>query len=189
MNSVMKDVIPTRENRHSLQPASRLPSVKFLLMFGQLQPEEIEKLISSQVVGRIGCHADGQTYIVPISYAYDGVYIYGFTQEGMKVRMMRKNPRVCFEIDNLKTMANWQSVIAWGEFEELKDGADRQQALLKLHERILPIIASATTRISPEWPFAPNDINSIKGVVYRVRLTEKTGRFENNDVPSFLYWG
>jgi nitroimidazol reductase NimA-like FMN-containing flavoprotein (pyridoxamine 5'-phosphate oxidase superfamily) len=158
-------------------------------MFGELSKEKIEEVLHGQVVGRIGCHADGTTYIVPISYAYDGKYIYGHTQEGMKVTMMRKNRVVCFEVDNLQNMANWQSVIGWGEYEELKDGPDRQAALQKLHERILPMVASATTRISPEWPFAPNDMNSIKGVVFRIGMTRITGRFENNDIPSFLYWG
>jgi nitroimidazol reductase NimA-like FMN-containing flavoprotein (pyridoxamine 5'-phosphate oxidase superfamily) len=158
-------------------------------MFGELSQQKIEEVLHDQVVGRIACHADGTTYVVPISYAYDGKYIYGHTQEGMKINMMRKNRNVCFEVDNLQNMANWQSVIAWGEFEELKDGSARKEALQKLHDRILPVVSSATTRISPEWPFAPNDMNTIKGIVYRIGLTKKTGRFENNYVPSFLNWG
>ncbi len=39
-------------------------------MFGELNPEEIEQLLSAQLVGRIGCHADGTTYVVPVSYGY-----------------------------------------------------------------------------------------------------------------------
>jgi hypothetical protein len=59
-------------------------------MFGILNPVEIEQLLSKQLVGRIGCHADGVTYVVPISYAYDGEYVYARTFEGMKINMMRK---------------------------------------------------------------------------------------------------
>ena len=54
-------------------------------MFGRLDPEEIDELLHQQIVGRIGCHSDGVTYIVPISYAYDGKYIYAHTLEGMKI--------------------------------------------------------------------------------------------------------
>jgi hypothetical protein len=88
-------------------------------MIGELATPHIEELLKSEVMGRIGCHHAGTTYIVPTSYAYDGTYIYVHTHEGMKVEMMRKNPAVCFQVDNMRDMANWQSVIAWGTYEEL----------------------------------------------------------------------
>lgn len=158
-------------------------------MFGKLSPEEIETVLHHQVVGRLGCHADGLTYVVPISYGYDGQFIYGHTVEGMKINMMRKNPRLCFEVDTMIDMANWKSVIAWGKFEELKEDSERHLAIQKLHERILPMIASATTKLSKDWPFTPKNTDTIKGIVFRIILTEKTGRFENNSSPSFLGWG
>ena len=33
--------------------------------------------------------------------------------------MMRANPFVCFEVEDIDDLANWHSVIAWGVFEEL----------------------------------------------------------------------
>ena len=33
---------------------------------------------------------------------------------------MRANPNVCFEVDAMSNMANWQSVILFGTFHELK---------------------------------------------------------------------
>ncbi|MDP4151424.1 MAG: pyridoxamine 5'-phosphate oxidase family protein [Bacteroidota bacterium] len=152
-------------------------------MMGQLNTSEMEELLAGQVVGRIGCHYDGKTYVVPISYAYDGQYIYCHAQPGMKVDMMRKNPKICFEVDQMRNMANWQSVISWGEFEELTDKALRNEALQKLAGRILPLVASETVKLSPDWPFATNDLAKVGGVVFRVRLEGKTGRFENNHVP------
>lgn len=113
-------------------------------MFGKLNIQEIEELIKQQFIGRIGCHADDLTYVVPISYAYDGTYIYGHTVEGMKIDMMRKNPKVCFEIDNTKDLANWQSVICWGQFEELKTEEERKVGLQTLNARALPVITSET---------------------------------------------
>lgn len=155
-------------------------------MFGKLEPDQVEELLKQQFIGRIGCHADNITYVVPISYAYDGVYIFGHTFEGMKIDMMRKNPKVCFEIDDTKNLANWKSVVAWGEFEELKDGKERDEALQKLNARVLPIITSETMHISPQWPFPEKDTSSIKGIAYRVRLTEKTGRFEKSPDQFFF---
>ena len=101
-------------------------------MFGKLNTEDVEALLHQQMVGRIGCQADDRIYVVPISYAYDGTYIYGHALEGMKIFAMRKNPHVCFEVDNLKNLANWQSVISWGVYEELNDDTERYHALKKI---------------------------------------------------------
>jgi nitroimidazol reductase NimA-like FMN-containing flavoprotein (pyridoxamine 5'-phosphate oxidase superfamily) len=147
-------------------------------MFGILTTSEIEEVIMHQTVGRLGCHADDTTYVVPISYAYDGMYIYAHTTEGMKVNIMRKNPKVCFQVDRMNNMANWQSVISWGHYQELTETVERNRALKRLMDRVLPLLSSTTTHLSPYWPFLPNDISSIKGIVFRILLTEKTGRFE-----------
>ena len=38
----------------------------------ELTRAEIDQLLRERTVGRIGCHADGVTYVVPVIYAYDG---------------------------------------------------------------------------------------------------------------------
>jgi uncharacterized protein len=32
--------------------------------------------------------------------------------------MMRRNPEVCFEVDRVEDLVNWDSVIGWGTYEE-----------------------------------------------------------------------
>jgi uncharacterized protein len=157
-------------------------------MFGNLTSVEIEKILYSQILGRIGCHANDITYIVPISYAYDGEFVYGLTQEGMKINIMRQNRHVCFEVENIPDMAHWQSVICWGDFEELPNRSERHHALEILHDRKLPSITSATTKISPSWPFRPDNIDNIKGVVFRIRLMKKTGKYEKCEDASIFSW-
>jgi hypothetical protein len=150
-------------------------------MFGKLSSVQIEKVIAENVVGRLGCHADGKSYVVPISYAYDGQSIYARTFEGLKISMMRKNPNVCFQIDEMENMANWKSVVTWGIYEELKNEQERNEGLEKLISRMLPEISSETVKLSPQWPFPTNDFSKIRGIIFRIRLTEKTGRFEMMD--------
>ena len=150
-------------------------------MLGELENAQIEKVIADNTIGRLGCHAEGKTYVVPISYAYDGQFIYARTFEGLKISMMRKNPNVCFQIDEMQDMANWKSVIAWGTFEELSGTDERNEGLQKLIARILPEISSETLKLSPEWPFPTKDYTKIEGIVFRIRLAEKTGRFEMAD--------
>jgi len=156
-------------------------------MFGKLNTEEIEQLLQEQVIGRIGCRSEDNVYVVPVSYAYDGKYIYVRSFEGKKIEMMRTNPKICFQADNLKDMANWQSVIAFGEFEELVDTGERKKALEVLVNRKLPFMSSETTHLGRIWPFQPEDLNTIEGVVFKVLLKEKTGRFERSDPPPTAY--
>jgi len=155
-------------------------------MFGELNSDQIEELMNDQFIARIGCFADGVTYVVPVSYAYDGTFVYGRAFDGMKISMMRKNPKICFEVDNTKNLANWQSVIAWGEFEEIKENKERRNALQKLSDRVLPMISSETMHITPEWPFSTKDIDKVDGIVYRIRLTKKTGRYEKSSDEFFF---
>ena len=154
-------------------------------MFEKMKAAEIEQLLQQQLVGRIGCYADGIIYVVPVSYAYDGNYIYCHTFEGMKINMMRKNPEVCFEVDNTKNLANWQSVIAWGSFEELPDGNNRNEAIRILRERKLPILSSQTMQLGSQWPFV-SEGDKIDGIIFRIYLREKTGRYEKSSDGSFF---
>ncbi|MCO5236693.1 MAG: pyridoxamine 5'-phosphate oxidase family protein [Chitinophagaceae bacterium] len=155
-------------------------------MFGKLSDEDLETLLHLQLVGRLGCYYKGTTYIVPISYAYDGAYLYARSFEGMKVDMMRKNPKVCFQVDDTKDLSNWQSAVLWGEFEELTGEAERALALKTLTERKLPIISSETMHLTSQWPFQDDDISKIPGIVFRIKITEKSGRFEKLTEKNFF---
>lgn len=155
-------------------------------MLGILNAGEIEQLLKEQMLGRVGCHYGDGIYVVPISYAYDGEFVYCHSHEGLKLDCMRKDPNICFEVDHLENMANWQSVIAWGEFEEVKDGPQRYQALQKLHDRVLPFAPSETVLLAQDWLFSPVDLKKVSGIVFRIRLGIKTGRFEKT-LPQAFY--
>jgi len=90
---------------------------KCVNMLGELNEMEIKNVLSSQVLGRLACTDGDQPYIVPLTYTYDGEYIYGQIDEGMKLELLRKNPKVCFEVDMMTDMRNWRSVLVFGEFE------------------------------------------------------------------------
>jgi nitroimidazol reductase NimA-like FMN-containing flavoprotein (pyridoxamine 5'-phosphate oxidase superfamily) len=148
-------------------------------MLGELTHEQIEHLLHSEVVGRIGCHAEGRTYVVPVNYGYQGEFEYRHAAEGMKLQMLRANPEVCFEVDQRTGLSYWQSVIAWGTFEEL-EGQEATRAIDLLLDRLLPLIASegvpatrdeARKTLAEEAPV--EDLT-----IYRIRLHERTGRFE-----------
>ena len=150
-------------------------------MLGELTHDQIERLLHSEIVGRIGCHAEGRTYVVPVNYVYDGEFLYGHAAPGMKLRMMRANPEVCFQVDHRSGLSNWQSVIAWGTFEELQ-GHEATRAMDLLLDRLLPLLASegtpATRDEARETLAAGAPVERL--AIYRIRLRERTGRFEKS---------
>jgi len=96
-----------------------------MLRVRELNPDEIVEFLRAQRIARLGCHAGGETYVVPVIYAYDDGAIVTVTQEGRKVTMLRENPRVCVEVDEYDTdgRGSWRSVIAYGGAEELAGDA------------------------------------------------------------------
>lgn len=155
-------------------------------MLGTLQQEQIEEVLKHQVFGHIGCSIDGETYIVPISYAYDGNAIYCHTHEGKKTEIMRRNPKVCFQVEEMKNMADWKSVVVQGQYEELTGKQERKAAMQTLLNRYLPILSSVTTHLGSLWPFQNGDTESIEGVVFRIAIQDKTGRFETTTQSPYI---
>ena len=151
-------------------------------MIGKLTSEEIENLLHQQFIGHLGCQDKDTVYVVPVSYAYDGGNIYCHSLEGQKVAMMRNNPKVCFQVDEMKDMANWKSVITWGNFEEIDDEMERRKALHILSARRLPISSSITTHLGHTWPFMDEDAKGITGLFFRISLKEKSGKYESSSV-------
>lgn len=153
-------------------------------MIGKLTIEEIDEVLTKNTVGRVGCHYMDRTYVVPITYAFDGKDIYAISYEGMKLEMMRKNKALCFEVDTMKDIANWRSVILWGTFEELNEPEKRASGFEILKKKSLTLVASIITHHNPTWPFLDNDINNLPAIVFAIHPETKTGRFERNtNVP------
>jgi uncharacterized protein len=133
----------------------------------QLSHAEIEEFLRGQRIARLGCHAQGATYVVPLIYAYEDGAVVAVTTEGRKTAMLRENPRVCVEVDeyDVDGKGSWRSVIAYGTYEEL-GGDEIEPALALMRERF----ARTAGRAAEPRPLGP-DV-----VVIRIRLDEISGR-------------
>lgn len=147
-------------------------------MLGELNDVQIKNVLASQAIGRLACLDGKHPYVVPVTYAFDGKYIYGQTIDGLKLKLLRKNPNVCFEVDMIADMANWQTVLVFGKFEELKD-AEAKKAREQLFNRVFPLLTSSTIHpFEHDEKSKINDSRRIKPVMYRIRISKITGRFE-----------
>jgi len=149
-------------------------------MLGELSKEQIESLLKELPVGRIGCHSDGITYIVPVNYVYDGINLYAHSAKGMKIDMMRKNPEVCFQADAITNLQNWESVICWGKFEEITDMLEREHAMQKIINRVMPLMQGETAQPSHGFTGDASEVgDEVELILYKIILSKKTGRFES----------
>jgi nitroimidazol reductase NimA-like FMN-containing flavoprotein (pyridoxamine 5'-phosphate oxidase superfamily) len=150
------------------------------IMLRELNDTQIEALLKEQLYGRIGCHSAETMYIVPVNYIYENGIIYCHSAEGMKIQLMRENPQVCFEVDDIKAMTNWQSVIAWGRFEEITGLEEKQQVLQKLVDRVSPYILDDSVTREHGFVDEESDVGtSVELIMYKIIVSKKTGRFEN----------
>jgi nitroimidazol reductase NimA-like FMN-containing flavoprotein (pyridoxamine 5'-phosphate oxidase superfamily) len=133
----------------------------------ELSSREIEEFLRGQRIARLGCHADGVTYVVPLIYAYEDAAVVAVTTEGRKTAMLRANPRVCVEVDEYDAdgKGSWRSVIAQGTCAEL-DGDAIEPALALLRERF----ARTAGRAAEPRQLGPGV------VVLRIDLEEVSGR-------------
>jgi nitroimidazol reductase NimA-like FMN-containing flavoprotein (pyridoxamine 5'-phosphate oxidase superfamily) len=114
-------------------------------------------------------------YVVPTAYAYAGGYAYGHSADGLKIRTMRANPNVCFQVDDVVDLTRWSSVVAWGAYEELSGALEERAASLLLSH--FGLVQTSDAALShPRFQGIAQE--GSRTTLFRIRLTEKTGRFE-----------
>lgn len=141
------------------------------MMVHEMSAEECQALLARSSMGRLGCSLNDQPYVVPISFAYEGDFIYIFSTVGQKIVWMRANPKVCIQIDEIKGESHWESVIVNGRYQELGEhGVERAHArdLLQKRERWwLDALGERHLRSSKDLLIEP--------LFFRVRVDSMTG--------------
>jgi nitroimidazol reductase NimA-like FMN-containing flavoprotein (pyridoxamine 5'-phosphate oxidase superfamily) len=151
-------------------------------MIGKLNHEQIEHVLIREMVGRLGFRSAERVYIVPVAFAYYNGSIFAHSREGNKINLMRKYPDVCFQVDSIDNLANWRSVILWGTFTELKKQVEQREAMQLIRNRLTPFMTSDSTNPT-HLARAPHIVEKPKKtIVYRIDVTEESGRFEKSDV-------
>lgn len=104
-------------------------------------PGELEDVIRRAEVCRLAMVDDGEPYIVPLNFGYrDGSLYFHCAREGRKLDILRKNPKVCFELETdvhlvkgekaCQWSTSFESVIGWGtatfvlDEKEVKEGLE-----------------------------------------------------------------
>jgi len=132
-----------------------------------LSEAEARNLIAGGKIGRLGCVANGEPYVVPINYVFENESIYSHSLPGRKIEMLRAHPRACLQMDEIENDCEWRSVIAYGNFEEIRVPSDRRSILGKLLARF-PLLTPVESMIV-------QDAAAPDSVVFRIRIDRITG--------------
>ena len=75
----------------------------------------IEDIIKQSRVCRLGLVDGDKPYVIPMSFGYDGTHIYFHSAlEGRKIEILKKNPQVCFEFDEVIKVVKNKDACDWG---------------------------------------------------------------------------
>lgn len=148
----------------------------------EMSIDECRNALQKANVGRLACARDGQPYTVPINFAFDGTYLYGFTTLGQKIEWMRANPLVCLEVDEIIGENQWMSIVVFGHYEELPDKPEYKRARARAHDFLQkramwwePAYISQKHRDQP---------HSLLPIFYRIHIEKITGHRATPDAES-----
>ena len=130
---------------------------------------ECETLLSRHHVGRLAFSFHDRVDIQPIHYVYSDGLLFGRTSEGAKLVTLEHNRWLAFEVDEIRGLFDWESVVVQGRFERL--GAERTKSDSDAAERAVERLRT----LVPDT-FANNDPVSFRTVLFQIHVLEMTGR-------------
>ena len=104
---------------------------------------------------------------MPVNYVFEDGSIYSHSLPGQKIEAMRTHSRVCLQVDEIASDFVWRSVIAYGNFEEIRVPSDRRSILKKLLARF-PLL-------TPVESVVARDANAPDTIVFRIIVDRITG--------------
>ena len=128
--------------------------------------------MEEQRFGHLGCVLEtGEPYVVPVNYLLedDGIYIH--TLPGQKLDALRANGKVCLQVEKIEDSFRWQSVIVFGEFEEIKR-TNRTTEILKN-------FSARFEQLTPVESMVEEKSNRGKLIVFRIAIKRITGITES----------
>ena len=133
----------------------------------------------SQSLCRIACCNQDKPYLVQVTFAYNGEFLYGQSMPGTKLNILRINPNVCIQVDIINSMSNWKSVLVFGKFEELQD-KEAETARELLYSKIFTLMTgNAVHSFGHELEYAIEENNRLKSVMYRIKIEKISGIYQN----------
>jgi nitroimidazol reductase NimA-like FMN-containing flavoprotein (pyridoxamine 5'-phosphate oxidase superfamily) len=135
--------------------------------FLTLSDADARDVLMRHHVGRIAYVADAHVDIEPIHYVADGEWVYGRTSIGTKLVTLVHRPRCAFEVDEIRGLFDWTSVVVKGAFHLL----DPETGSPDLHGRAVELLRRLVPGTLTAADPAPHRV-----VVFGIHMDQVTGR-------------
>jgi hypothetical protein len=134
-----------------------------------LTTEECHALLASHQVGRVAYAYKQRVDIEPLHYVADGEWLYLRTARGTKISMLEHQPWVALEVDDIRGIFEWESVVVHGSVQLLDphDGPDAEARWAH---------AVATFRRLVPEAFSGGDPTPQRELMLRVHMSHVEGR-------------
>jgi nitroimidazol reductase NimA-like FMN-containing flavoprotein (pyridoxamine 5'-phosphate oxidase superfamily) len=135
----------------------------------------LDTIIRSCRVCRLGLSDAGQPYVVPLSFGYDGTYIYFHAaREGRKIEILKNNDRVCVEFDILDGVITAEQACNWGMRYRSVIGFGIAEIVAEAGAKIAALKCIMGQYGSSDWTFPEKGVAAT--LVIRVRLETLSGK-------------
>ena len=138
-----------------------------LPVFRDLEFNEIETMLKEHSYGRLAFTFRDRVDIEPIHYVYENGWLICRTSAGTKLTQLAHHLWVAFEIDEVRGLFEWRSVVVKGTVyfpEQSQQHDETWRASLEALRRLTP---SALT---------PDDPTPGRNVIFRIHIDEMHGR-------------
>ena len=143
-----------------------------------LEATEHIEILSNNYVGNLAYISGASPYIVPMTYYHDSASntITSYSSDGHKIAAMRKNPAVALIVNEITSVADWQSVQVHGTFEELT-GIDAKHMLREFSEGVKNILSRTKGKEAQYISDFSAKIEAEEApIVFRIKIDEITGK-------------
>jgi nitroimidazol reductase NimA-like FMN-containing flavoprotein (pyridoxamine 5'-phosphate oxidase superfamily) len=137
--------------------------------------KEIDDIIRRCRVCHLAMCVDGQPYIIPLNFGYDGRFLYFHTApEGRKINIIKGNNRVSFEFDILHDIVTAEQACKWGAKYESVMGSGTAEIVDDLEAKKEALQLIMRQYGNGTWDFKEEILK--KTLVLRVRILEISGK-------------
>ncbi|MDB4293276.1 pyridoxamine 5'-phosphate oxidase family protein [Maribacter sp.] len=152
-------------------------------MIEKLETSGCLKVLGSQYIGRLAYISGKSPYVVPVTYFHDAdeQCILSYSTKGFKIAAMRKNEDVALQVDDIRSMQKWHSVLVHGRFEEL-EGSTAKKYLRRFSEGVQNTIAKEKGK-KPKFiqDFTSRLQKGTIPIVYRIHISAISGKFRDDE--------
>ncbi|MDW7774643.1 MAG: pyridoxamine 5'-phosphate oxidase family protein [Desulfobulbaceae bacterium] len=135
----------------------------------------IDGIIARCKVCRIALCENGQPYVLPLNFGYDGIHIYFHSANaGKKIDIIKQNNRIGFEFDIFHEIVTAETPCDWGTKYESVVGTGIVELLESQQEKAKALICILSQYGGSFNEFRDSSLSSV--TVFRVNIVSISGK-------------